>query len=716
MKKSLLVMLIIALLNITIYAQNSKIQDYAQKGGQVVTINGLSSSSKFQQSFPNCTITVYNGGTTTLSSIYSDTGGTPKANPFTSNSDASFEFYGSSGTTYDVRFSGTGITTPFTVSYVGGTPSNLFSDPTTTRGDIIYRNSSNVVARLGIGSIDTFLGSNGTDLSYRNTAKIYDKGGLVYNVKAFGAFGDGSSHPLSGVYSTLAAAQVDYPLAQSLADEFDTVAIEKAINIVTDAAQVYVPAGRYRINRTINIGDGTSAGRATKNRFCSLIGAGFGQSSDETLPEGGATEFYWYGSAGGTVISVNGPIGGIRIEGIYAHLKASTNAANTFLALHHVNNSTFKRLLATHYSGLAYIIDAYPDGAAGSTADGADDNKWEQVFADHGEAGGKGIQIGASSVAGGILNVARNTWDRCYFEGDLELRYADSSTFVDSAAGTLKVIPPTGNNGFPSAIILINSPMAVDDTSGGSWTNSNPLFFWPHPTGDITSIPNATWALGVTYTGKFFGTGWAFTGTAPSLSFTDTTASAKSLTVAVDANKANFRESAGAAGSLLTLDLALNRVGVGTNSPSRLFHISASALPGFEVEITGAQKWFFYAGAGTASGAGFSVFDDTQLLDRLTIDAVTGNVVVLQKLGVGLAVNATPTSKLEVAGDITITGGKLISGGLLFANLGTTANSIVYCTDCKNVATDGAAAGSVAANAGTGTFVFRVNGAWRIFY
>ncbi len=56
-------------------------------------------------------------------------------------------------------------------------------------------------------------------------------------------------------------------------------------------------------------------------------------------------------------------------------------------------------------------------------------------------------------------------------------------------------------------------------------------------------------------------------GTAPSLKLLDTTASAKSLTVAVDANVANFRESAGASGSLLTLDLTNNRVGIGTSAP-----------------------------------------------------------------------------------------------------------------------------------------------------
>jgi hypothetical protein len=41
-----------------------------------------------------------------------------------------------------------------------------FSDPMTTRGDIMVRNASNVTARLAKGSAGTFLGSDGTDPGY----------------------------------------------------------------------------------------------------------------------------------------------------------------------------------------------------------------------------------------------------------------------------------------------------------------------------------------------------------------------------------------------------------------------------------------------------------------------------------------------------------------------------------------------------------------------
>lgn len=84
----------------------------------------------------------------------------------------------------------------------------------------------------------------------------------------------------------------------------------------------------------------------------------------------------------------------------------------------------------------------------------------------------------------------------------------------------------------------------------------------------------ATEAMRILYGGKV-GIGTAspaslltLSSTAPTFRMVDTTASAKSLLLAVDANFAHFYEAAGAAGSLLTLDLANNWLGVGTAAPS----------------------------------------------------------------------------------------------------------------------------------------------------
>ena len=70
------------------------------------------------------------------------------------------------------------------------------------------------------------------------------------NIKAFGAVGDGNDHPLSEFYSTLSAARVDFPFAQTLAQSIDSAAIQKALN--TNKC-LYIPGGVYCINTTIII-------------------------------------------------------------------------------------------------------------------------------------------------------------------------------------------------------------------------------------------------------------------------------------------------------------------------------------------------------------------------------------------------------------------------------------------------------------------------------
>jgi hypothetical protein len=62
------------------------------------------------------------------------------------------------------------------------------------------------------------------------------------NIKAWGAIGDGSSHPLSQFFGTLAAAQATYPLATSLSEEIDTVAARHAH---ATGRPIFYPYGVY---------------------------------------------------------------------------------------------------------------------------------------------------------------------------------------------------------------------------------------------------------------------------------------------------------------------------------------------------------------------------------------------------------------------------------------------------------------------------------------
>ena len=86
---------------------------------------------------------------------------------------------------------------------------------------------------------------------------LTDKGRI--NVRDYGAIGDGSSHPLSDHYGTLADAQLFYPHATSLSDEMDWAALQAAANAATAAGggRVHVPhtSSGYDIgSKTVTIG------------------------------------------------------------------------------------------------------------------------------------------------------------------------------------------------------------------------------------------------------------------------------------------------------------------------------------------------------------------------------------------------------------------------------------------------------------------------------
>lgn len=108
--------LAMALICLAADASAQRIFGWCEQGGHRVVTNGLESSTKVQTSYPACTVTVFNGGTVVPATIFSDAGlTTPLANPFTATSAGFWAFFGAPST-YDVQFSGTGITTPFTIA------------------------------------------------------------------------------------------------------------------------------------------------------------------------------------------------------------------------------------------------------------------------------------------------------------------------------------------------------------------------------------------------------------------------------------------------------------------------------------------------------------------------------------------------------------------------------------------------------------------------
>ena len=111
----------------TVGAQATVTQGLSSSGTKPISGGAFSQNSGVLASYPKCTITVYDTGTTSISPIYSNAAGNVLANPFTGNVDGSFLFFAVAGCYDIVTSSGitTGSTMPQNKTYtdvcVGGT-------------------------------------------------------------------------------------------------------------------------------------------------------------------------------------------------------------------------------------------------------------------------------------------------------------------------------------------------------------------------------------------------------------------------------------------------------------------------------------------------------------------------------------------------------------------------------------------------------------------
>lgn len=118
----------------------------------------------------------------------------------------------------------------------------------------------------------------------------------VVNVRSykFGAIGDGKSHPLRERYAALEIAQMIYPNAESLDEEIDGLAIQKALlEAERKGLTLYIPAGTYLASKTIttNTRD-TEAGKAKQTKNLHIYGAGGGTIIKTTEDFEGDYVFY----------------------------------------------------------------------------------------------------------------------------------------------------------------------------------------------------------------------------------------------------------------------------------------------------------------------------------------------------------------------------------------------------------------------------------------
>lgn len=102
----------------TVYAQTAGVTDFCVKGATPATTSGLNSTNTLQGVIPLCTVTVYNTGTTTKATIYSDANNTTLTNPFTATKVGQYTFYAATAVCYDIVLG-------------GGIPPNVYLSPIT---------------------------------------------------------------------------------------------------------------------------------------------------------------------------------------------------------------------------------------------------------------------------------------------------------------------------------------------------------------------------------------------------------------------------------------------------------------------------------------------------------------------------------------------------------------------------------------------------------
>lgn len=148
---------------------------WAEQGGVNVSINNQDSALDFQQSYPACTVTVYDTGTLDLATIFSDDISTALANPFTAQSNGYVYFYAADGN-YDVVLSGGGLASPLTLTDVllfdSGSPLIAAIAALASNGIITRTSSSTASARtITAGSANISI-TNGNGVSGNPTVDL----------------------------------------------------------------------------------------------------------------------------------------------------------------------------------------------------------------------------------------------------------------------------------------------------------------------------------------------------------------------------------------------------------------------------------------------------------------------------------------------------------------------------------------------------------------
>ena len=200
-------------------------------------------------------------------------------------------------------------------AYVDGVASG-FTDPMTTRGDVIYKDASNDTTRLGVGGVGTFLGSNGTDVAWDTPTGSGDVSAAANLTDEIITIGDGGAKGIkSSAYNATALA--DHPH-----QDVQTTASPTFVKVIA-------PAGEFDTIATDTDGDITFnndcifTNRTGHDTFLDYV-------ADEHIDWTNSTDNF---STTGTIhsngnITTNGSVDGIDIAGMSGYVTLNSGHRN----------------------------------------------------------------------------------------------------------------------------------------------------------------------------------------------------------------------------------------------------------------------------------------------------------------------------------------------------------------------------------------------------
>jgi hypothetical protein len=300
----------------------------------------------------------------------------------------------------------------------------------------------------------------------------------------FGAIGDGLSHHLSGVYATLADAQVVYPFATSLSQEIDYCALQKAItsdDVGTGPGimgpKIVLPHGAHyrcgtdtiQIKRQINIAGhgGLLNGNMPTIEFAADT-TGFIIHRWDTIGSGAQTPPTTGGD--GSVLE------GFRVAG---NRGTNTSAHGVWLRARAILN----RVFVDHFAGNGINIVASASGVNLGNA-----NNFEIHSGRTENNGGHGLFVdGDNCNAGKVIGLDASNNDRCgiFESGFLGNAYFGCHT---SSNGRKSFVHHDGNRYY-----------CLSDTLGGSVTPGTDSSVWEFLGPGGPNVFFATWVSGGVY-------------------------------------------------------------------------------------------------------------------------------------------------------------------------------------------------------------------------